>query len=177
MGTVKLHNGCQAYIMTPQQWAKYNYDYNALNNIAQPQNLIDEMDRLEKERRRQEYRRMVAMEQLEYDLSFMGNTGKRLTQYYLKIFLPLTLLVVLVESMQNSEWYTTYSWWKQTLTIPDTQDFLNFEVPVTASHQSEIGEQKNAEISRERMRRIKEAEATGDARKIKEAEEYKEPEA
>lgn len=36
LGCVKLHNGCMAYIMTPEQWAKYNYDYNHLNNLPQP---------------------------------------------------------------------------------------------------------------------------------------------
>lgn len=109
------------------------------------------------------------MAQLEYDLSFVGNTSKRLSQWYFRVFLPIAILVILLESATNREWHSTYIWWKQTLTIPDTHDFLNFEVPMTASHQSEEGEQANAEKSRRKFKRIKDAEATGDPKKVREA--------
>ena len=36
MGQVNLADGHKAFIMTPYQWAKYNYDFNVLNDHKQP---------------------------------------------------------------------------------------------------------------------------------------------
>lgn len=89
---------------------------------------------MDAQKRVEEIRRRKALAKLEYDLSFSGNVSKTLTTWYLKIFLPICLLVTLYESLSNREWTSTHIWWRQHLTIPDMVDFLNFEIPMTASH-------------------------------------------
>jgi len=43
MGTAKLHTGQDVMIMSPDQWNSYCYQFNSLNSIPQPQQLIDSM--------------------------------------------------------------------------------------------------------------------------------------
>ena len=49
-----MHEGQRVFIMTPEQWAQYNYDFNESNKWPQPQKLLDEMAQFKIERRKRE---------------------------------------------------------------------------------------------------------------------------
>ena len=49
MGDAALYDGSKVVIMSPYQWNKYCHDFNHLNNIAQPPELMKELERLKKE--------------------------------------------------------------------------------------------------------------------------------
>lgn len=46
MGDAVLYDGSRVVIMSPLQWNRYCYDYNYLNGIQQPPQLLTEINRL-----------------------------------------------------------------------------------------------------------------------------------
>ena len=54
MGQVKMPDGNVALVMSPKQWAQYNYDYNEANELPQPEDLKLEVKRYAEEQRRKD---------------------------------------------------------------------------------------------------------------------------
>jgi hypothetical protein len=49
MGQANLHDGKQVMIMSPEQWTTYCYNYNQLNGLPQPPQLVADMQAIQQE--------------------------------------------------------------------------------------------------------------------------------
>ena len=62
-----------------------------------------------------------------YKKSWRGKTSGSLFSYFLKIFLPILVVVALWEDGTNAA-SPRRGWWKNKISIPDLHEYLMFEV-------------------------------------------------
>ena len=56
MSKCVMHDGKEVLVMSPEQWNTYCYDYNQLNGVPQPPQLVKELQQYREEHDRKTYR-------------------------------------------------------------------------------------------------------------------------
>ena len=117
--------------MSPEQWNTYCYQYNQLNEIAQPPQLINDIQYYQRENARRRRQAIEAKKLAEYNASWQGKSTKSIWKYF--YFMIPTLLILALWEDASSIHSPRRGWWKNKISIPDFNDWLMFEIVNTVN--------------------------------------------
>ena len=100
MGNAKLHDGRDVVIMTAEQWHSYCFNFNAMNNLQQPRQLLQDLQFYREDKDRQEAEAQAAIDEKRSKRTWSGRTYRSL-KTYLKLLIPFLCLVWLYEDATN----------------------------------------------------------------------------
>ena len=127
MGNARMPDGKDVIIMSPEQWNTYCFNFNKLNDVPQPAQLLKDMHtyQIESNKRFQEER--YRLEDQAYKASWKGRTSRSLW-LYLGILIPLLLGIGLWEDVSNPRSPRLGMYKNRMFSIPDFNDWLMFEI-------------------------------------------------
>ena len=134
MGNARMPDGRDVMIMSPEQWNTYCFNFNKLNSVEQPAQLMRDMEFYAQENQRKRQHLVEKREKEEYNASWVGKTTYSLKMYFM-IAIPLFLILALYQdaSAQKSP---RRNWWKNRIIgIPDFDEWLMFEIPAAWKNQ------------------------------------------